>query len=211
MSRGVKYIYLTALIGGILLVGVGQMILIVRVANGRSSGDGFYQTNSEERRRIHGRTRGAHSMPDLNGQVAAEDSNAVEPAARGHAIQPDPIPERRDRVVAVAANNATRIVSRPNETIDVTVAGSGNSVTIKSGTRLARLTIAGTSNTVTFEKESSVRRVSVAGNDNVVIVPEAVEFRTTNSGLRTQFIRSDVIDAQSPTSIENADKKMINP
>ncbi len=205
MSPVIKHFYLTALIGGVLLVGVGQMIVIIRAANGRSSGDGFYQTTSEERAHIRARADDHAPPHDLSVPLTAEDSSEIEPDVADHAGQPELIPAQRDRSVAVAANNATRSISRPSETIDVTVSGSRNSVTIKRGTQLNLLSIAGVSISVTFEEETNVKRISVSGVDNVVVIPEGVEFRITDSGVRTRISRPNLVDTQARTSGEDAE------
>ena len=204
MNPVIKHIYLTVLIGGVLLVGVGQMIVIIRAANGRSSGDGFYRTTSQERDRIRARADDAPPERDLNAELAAEDGNAVEPGADDHAVEPDPIPAHRERSVAVSGFDSTRIISQPSETIDVTVSGSRNSVTIKSGTQLHKLGVAGTSNTVTFENETKVSRIMVSGIDNVIVIPEGVEFRITDSGIRTQITRSNATGIQQTTPGQEA-------
>lgn len=174
-----KLAYFSVLMVGVVLVLVGILLVIVRPGTTRPNGDRFYMTTSQERLEIRQRTE---SGPVAE-KVSTARQNSSERVAADFARSVD--------VVTVSAVGVTRTVSRPSETIDVSVAGSKNTVTIVSGTHVNLLTISGSSHSVTLEAAATVGSISVSGSDNVITVPAGADVEIRDGGVGTRLVNAD--------------------
>ena len=185
-----KQLYLAALITGVLGVLAGVCLVLLLASRGRTNGDGLYRTTSDERARIRqgddpAKLRAAE-VPDPD-QPARHANADRDVKAKRRAVWALPRPE----VETVSGHEKTTRISRPGETIDVSVSGSDHTVTIESGTRVKMLILSGTSHSVIFEPPASVGQVLAGGTDNVLVVPEGVEFEMIGTGAIRQIAEAD--------------------
>ena len=197
-EQQVKHIYFRVLIAGVFFVVIGILLLIVLVATGRASGDGFYLTTSEQRASIKGRDVGNrhNQLPDHFDDMTVVASNDRSESGVDRVPDDGIDHEGADKsgpveVMTVSGMDKAQSISRPSETIDVTISGSGHTVTITSGTTVNLLSISGSSHFVTLEADTDVNRISVSGTENVIVVPKGIEYDITNSGISTQVVESD--------------------
>ncbi len=188
-----KQLYFSVLIAGVLGVLVGIFLIVALAARGQLSGDGMYRTTWSERKRI----RRGDDPKGIRGPEAPDGPAAAEPVNHKNAGRDVPTKRPvgfallRPKVETVSGNGTTSRISRPSETIDVSVSGSDHTITIAAGTRVNTLSISGTSNSVVFERPvAHLERVLAGGTENVLIVPEGLKFEMLGAGATTQIAKS---------------------
>lgn len=87
------------------------------------------------------------------------------------------------KTVTVSDSDTTQVIDE-NEIFNLTISGSNNNVTIRSGNSIENLLLSGSSNILTIETDTTVADFQVAGDDNTIYVPvgSGISFAESGAG-----------------------------
>ncbi len=75
-------------------------------------------------------------------------------------------------------------------TYNLSVAGTGNTITIAEGNRIATFGLDGSDNSITVGNDVAIGRLNIAGSGNTITVPAGVVYNVNDQGSNNRVVHS---------------------
>jgi len=86
------------------------------------------------------------------------------------------------QTISVTSLNGSTTLNR-DDTYNISVTGTGNTVSVSANNSVNEISVSGTGNTITFAAPAKVASIKLTGLNNVVSVPKGTKYTTDNTGL----------------------------